>query len=1154
MRVLERLRLMRAAAAVGCVALVLGGLVVSIASAEAVGPVWAIRSVALPSNFSKADSEACEPQFPHEVSCDSYVVTVTNVGGAPSQGTAVVRDRLPRGVVVAETYGGCSNEEGSSTVTCTLPEIAAGANFQFGIEVRLTGDAGGSVTNFAEVEGGGAPREVEGGGAPRAVTGFPGTAANTVDSATAPVFGVQDFGVGVFAGDGPDVQAGGHPSALSTTVNYTTILNSVHFRNNLSYMAVQEPKTAVVDLPLGLVGDPLAAETCTQALLRSTEAIPGRCPAGSVVGKATIEEGPESAETQVFNMVPETGYPALFGFEFKGAMFYLRPRVLPSSGGYVLSVSIADETRSQTVKISGATITFFGDPTVHDGQGNGQAFFTNPTGCGSGVLTGRLEMDSWNDPGRWVSAEAPFYEAGVGQGVTGCGALVFEPSIEVKPEPKESTADTPAGYEVALRVPQTLNVMGSLATPDLKDAVVAFPEGVSVSPSAANGLVACQASGPEGIELGDHDSVSADRLASEHGVKVGEVVQEGEVMGEDGLVHASKGHCPLASQIGEVEVVTPLLRAPLKGHVYVAAPSCGGEGQAACTEQSAADGELFGVYLELEGSGVIVKLRGNAFVNPVTGQVTTSFAEAPELPFSELKLRLYGGPGAPLANPESCGVFTATSDLTPWSTPATPDARPDSAFTINGCTGASGFIPSFTASTLNNQAGTYSPFTLTLSRGDGEQDLSRVSVVMPEGLLGKIAGIPLCPEVEANAGSCPAASRVGSVTAGAGAGSDPFWQSGPVYLTGPYGGGPFGLSVVVPAKAGPYNLGVVVVRAAIHIDPVTSVVSVVSNPLPQLVDGVPLRVKTVNVTVGGEGGFTFNPTNCGALAVSGTIGGSGGASVGVSSPFAATGCAKLPFTPVVSASTAGGASKADGASLALKVSLPAAAAGSGSPGVDANVGSFKLEFPKQLPSRNTTLQKACVAAVFQANPAGCPAASDIGSVSVVTPVLSVPLAGPIYLVSYGGEKFPQLVLILQGEGVTVDVTGTVFVSKQGITSVTLKSVPDAPFTSVEVRNPRGPFSILTANVPEKKEFSLCGQSLVMPTEMVAQNGAVFRQSTKIAVTGCAKSAPGGVGKLAKALAVCRKKPKGAKRTGCEAAARKRYGPAKKASKSNRRAK
>jgi hypothetical protein len=723
--------------------------------------------------------------------------------------------------------------------------------------------------------------------------------------------------------------------------------------------------------------------------------------------------------------------------------------------------------------------------------------------------------------------------------------LVFEPSLEVKPEPEQSTVDTPAGYEVVLKVPQTLNVMGSLATPDLRDAVVSFPEGVSVSPSAANGLQACQASGPEGIELGNHD-LPADENK----------VQEGEEMGADGLVHAAPGHCPLASQIGDVEVLTPLLKAPLKGHVYVAAPSCGGEGQPACTEASAENGELFAVYLEVEGSGVIVKLRGQAAVNPVTGQLTTTFTEAPELPFSELKLRLNGGPRAPLANPQSCGVFTATSDLTPWSAPVTPDAKPSSPFTINGCAGTGGFAPSFLAQTETSSAGVFSPFTLTLGRHDGEQDLSGVSVTMPEGLLGRIAGVVQCAEAQANAGTCPAASQVGTATAAAGAGSTPFWQSGPVYLTGPYRGAPFGLSVVVPAKAGPYNLGDIVVRAAIHINPTTAAVTVVSNPLPQMVDGVPLRVQTVNVTVGSGGGFTFNPTNCDAKTVTGTISSEQGASVGVSSPFAATGCANLPFKPVFTASTVGKASKANGASLDTRVTFPAPAAGSGQASVDANIASFKVELPKQLPSRNTTLQKACLAATFVANPASCPAASDIGSATVSTPVLSVPLAGPAYLVSYGAEKFPQLVMILQGEGVTVQVTGTIFVSHAGITSVTLKTVPDAPFTAFELKTPTGPFSILTANVAEKKEFNLCGQSLSMPTEIVGQNGAVVRQSTKVTIAGCAKSkvaVSSRAQKLTKALATCRKKRKGAKRAGCEATARKRYGPAK-ASKSDRRIK
>ena len=379
-----------------------------------------------------------------------------------------------------------------------------------------------------------------------------------------------------------------------------------------------------------------------------------------------------------------------------------------------------------------------------------------------------------------------------GEGVTGCGALGFVPSIGVAPE--TTMTDSPSGYEVDLRVPQASNIEGNLVTSDLKDATVSFPAGVSLSPSAANGLVACQASGPEGIELGNHDQAGADRLAEEG------VIQEGEERGyhgnEDGLVHAAAGHCPPASQIGEVEVRTPLVEEPLKGHLYVAAPGCGGAGQGPCTATSAEDGELFGVYLEVAGSGVVIKLHGEVSVNPQTGQLSTRFTDAPELPFSELKLKLNGGQRAPLANPQSCGTFTVTSDLTPWSTPFTPDASPFSSFGVGGCTGA--FSPGFGAGMAGSlKAGVFSPFTLTVSRHDGEGDLSGLTVRMPEGLVGRIAGLEQCPAAAAAAGSCGAVapgSRVGSVLAAAGAGASPFWQRGSVYLTGPYNGGPFGLS------------------------------------------------------------------------------------------------------------------------------------------------------------------------------------------------------------------------------------------------------------------------------------------------------------------------------------------------------------------------
>jgi hypothetical protein len=443
-----------------------------------------------------------------------------------------------------------------------------------------------------------------------------------------------------------------------------------------------------------------------------------------------------------------------------------------------------------------------------------------------------------------------------------------------------------------------------------------------------------------------------------------------------------------------------------------------------------------------------------------------------------------------LATPQSCGTFTATSDLTPSSTPETPDAMPFSSFPITtGCTNT--FNPSFTAGTVSPVAGSYSPFTLTFSRSDGEQDLSGISVSMPRGLLGKITGIEQCPEAQANAGDCPAASRVGTATAAAGSGSQPFYQSGPVYLTGPYNGAPFGLSVAVPAKAGPFNLGTIVVRAAIHINPTTAAVTVVSNPLPQMIDGVPLRVKQVNVTVGGGNNFTFNPTNCSAASVGGTILSAQGASANVSAPFAASACAKLKFTPKFSVSTSGRTSKADGASLTTTVTEPNEPQGS-----QANIAYTKVELPKALPSRLTTLQKACLAKVFEENPAACPSASFIGHAIVHTTLLPVPLEGPAIFVSHGGEAFPSLTMVLQGDNVTVDLVGTTFISKAGITSTTFKAVPDVPFNTFSLTLPQGPYSALAA------DGNLCDQKLIMPTEFTGQNGAEIKQSTHIDVTGC----------------------------------------------------
>jgi hypothetical protein len=1079
-------------AAVGLLAALVVSLGVGVCSASAAGggPMWAIKSVALPTNFAAGDNGRCQTE---EV-CDSYVVTVTNIGSTASAGALIVKDMLPTGLVVKELekpaeehepepvgQGGelqCSGAPGASSVQCSYENpVPPGSVLSITIRVKVEPGAPASATNHAEVEGGEAAT---------AMTSAPSTVANTVNG-EAPTFGVQNFSVGVYGTNGAgDVQAADHPATLATTIDYTTRLASKQetekFFGSLKVVAVQEPKTEIVDLPLGFAGDPRAAGQCPQSGLFGSEQHPSQCPAGSRVGILELDKGNEGGKPillTIYNVVPEPGYPAEFGFEFNQAVILMRARVLPTSSGYVLSVVVPDVARSTVAKITGVTVTFFGDPAEQDGGSGGpSAFFTNPSDCAAGPLKARLEMDAWVNPEKWVPGEATMYEASATQGVSGCNLLQFNPTIAVVPETTQ--ADTPSGYEVDLRIPQAPNVWPALATPDLRDAEVTLPEGVSVSPGAADGLVGCQERGPEGIELGNHDAL-------------GHEVQEGEELGPDGLVHAAAGHCPAASQIGTVEVVTPLLSSPLEGHVYLAQPKCGAEGQPACTAASATNGELFGLYLEAAGSGVIVKLKGTVSVNPATGRITTRFDENPQLPFSELKLKLNGGPRAPLANPQSCGEATATSVLEPWSAPESgPPATPFSSFAVTGCASPMPFGPAFSAGTLTPAAGAFSPFTLTFSRSDGQQDLSGLTVQTPPGLLGMLSAVQLCPEPQASQGTCGPQSQIGHTEVAAGAGSHPFWNPGNVFLTVGYKGQPFGLSIVTPAKAGPFNLGNVIVRAAIHVDPHTSALTVTSDPLPQIIDGVPLRIQTVNVSID-KAGFIFNPTNCSQQQITGTItgalpNGSPGSTAAVASPFAARGCKNLPFKPKFTVLTQAKTSKANGAYLHVKV-----ASGPG----QANIGKVKVDLPKQLPSRLTTLQKACIAAVFETNPANCPAGSVVGTGTAVTPVLKNILTGPAYLVSHGGAAFPDLEIVLQGEGITLDLVGNTDI-KKGITSSTFKSVPDAPISTFDLVLPEGPHSALAAY------GNLCKSTLNMPTALTGQNGGVIKQTTKIAVSGCPK--------------------------------------------------
>ena len=542
--------------------------------------------------------------------------------------------------------------------------------------------------------------------------------------------------------------------------------------------------------------------------------------------------------------------------------------------------------------------------------------------------------------------------------------------------------------------------------------------------------------------------------------------------------------------------------APLQGRVYLAQPECGGEGQPECSPAYAegrggpsGEGKLFGLYLEAEGDGVVVKIPGYVTANPLTGQLQATFRENPQFPFSELALHLHGGPRrrSPTRRPAAATPLPQRSGS--WAGQEVTGEAPSFKIDWDGhggaCPASLPFGPSFLAGTIASTAGGFSPVSVTVSRQDREQDISAITVHTPPGVAAILAQVPLCGEAQANAGSCGEASLVGHTHVAVGPGSNPYWVEGKVYLTGPYNGAPFGLSIVTPAKAGPFNLGNVIVRAALHIDPNTAAVTAVSNPLPQIIDGVPLRIQTVNVTLD-RPNFTFNPTNCSQQSITATITSTQGASASVSSPFAAAGCAKLPFKPSFKLSTQGKTSRVNGASLVVKIAQK--------PG-EANMHKVHLAFPKSLPARLSTLRGACTEAQFAANPSGCPAGSVIGTGTAVTPVLSAPLSGPAYLVSHGGAAYPDVVFVLQGGGVTIDLTGATDI-KKGIAYSTFETVPDAPVSSFEAVLPEGPHAVFGANLPGKAKGSFCGRAPTVATTMEGQNGAVLVQSVKATVTAC----------------------------------------------------
>ncbi len=961
-----------------------------------------------------------------------------------------------------------------------LPSLAYGyprsvapyQQLQMRIAVRLK-EAGAQAAKSGEENVAG----IVGGGAPAA------TAKQKLVVSEGPV----PFGAALYemspeeSGGGVDTQAGSHPFQLTTTLSLNETLEG-------------KPAGLVKDLhfklPPGLIGNPTPFAQCPLVDFLAEPA--PTCSAQTVVGVSRADvrvdilgafSRPFPFVGPVYNLEPAVGEPARFGFVFEEVPVLLTTAVR-TGGDYGVTVSVvnvdqaaeflgsevtlwgvpgdARHNRSRGRKCIGGALEFSkagkeypGDCPVFAEESHPPSLLSLPTAC-TGPLQTSVEADSWLEP----DARQSLSSTQALPAMDGCDRLPFSSSISVTPDGQQ--ASTPTGLTVGIHIPQdaTLNG-GGLSEAAVKDTTVTLPEGVQISPAASDGLLAC-----------------SDEQAGFTGVEAG-----------TNLFTPGPVGCPDASKVGTAEIKTPLLPEPLEGAVYLAA------------QDANPFGSLIALYIYAEApvAGVKVKLAGEIKLNESTGQIVTVFPNNPQVPFEEARLHFFGGSRAPLSTPPSCGSYSSTASIAPWS--GNERSKSSSTFEItSGPNGAScqsprPFQPGFNAGTTSVQAGGYTPLTMTLSRPDADQPLGKLSVVFPPGVSSALRGVKLCEEPQAATGQCPAESQIGTVTVSAGLGGDPYpVETGKAYITGPYEGDPFGVDVVVPAVAGPFNLGTEVVRSKVDVDPTDAHLTVVSDAFPTMLDGIPLQLQHINVLVN-RPGFVFNPTSCEPMKLTGVLGSSEGATADVSTPFQVTNCAALSFKPEFAVSTSAKTSRVEGASLHVSLTLPA-----GAQGTKANVSKVKVSLPKQLPSPLKTLQKACTEKVFAENPSSCPVASRVGEAKVETPVLEGPLTGPAYFVSHGGAKYPELIIVLTGEdGVTVQVHGETFISKAGITTATFGTVPDVPFSNFELELPEREYPALTAN------GNLCKGTLVMPTEFLGQNGLKINQETKISVTGCPKS-------------------------------------------------
>jgi hypothetical protein len=819
-------------------------------------------------------------------------------------------------------------------------------------------------------------------------------------------------------------------------------------------------KEIVVNTPEGLSVNPEALPQCTVAQLTIN-----KCPPASLVGTnylTVAAEAPVAGKCEnaffkvpgeclqarvalpVYNVVPFEGAPSMVGFLTKAGPTFIVGSLDPIDQHVIFTIDVHPPSPTSPPIIESRL--------VFNGVAGDGTYLTMPSNCAGGQTTG-LHLLGLGEP-----FEAPPFEASktftTAVGASGCDEVPFEPTIDVAP--KGGAVDSPEATTVNVGIPFDPNE--PIANSYLKTAKIVLPEGTGLNPASANGLVACT----------DEQFHYHTNLPIE---------------------------CPSASRIGSVEVQTPSLPADsLGGDVYVGSP----------LSNDPTTGEQFRVFMHVQSTryGVNVRLIGKVFPNLKTGQLTALVEENPQATFSSFKVHLNGGPKGTLTTPGTCGPHTTNTQLTPWSTPGIPDATPSSSFTLTSLPSggncpstlaARPFVPGYTAKSNSSQGGAYSPFQVHIGRVDGEQELKVVNVTLPKGLTGKLAGIPYCSDAalaaaaassgvaEQATSSCPADSLIGATTTAAGSGSGPIKIAGKAFLAGPYKGAPLSMAVITPGVAGPYDIGTVVVRVALNVNPETAQVNAVSDVIPDVFGGVKLDIQSIDVNVN-RNQFSLNPTNCAAQATTGTINGGGAdpsnpaafSSYPVSDPYSTTGCDSLGFKPKLFTRLFGPTKRTKNPRIRT---IMEAREG------DANLSRAALTLPHSIFLDQGHIKTVCTRPELASQT--CPAAAVYGNAEAKSPLLSNPLKGPVYLVS-SNHKLPDLVADLRGQ-VNIQVHG-VLSSKHGGIKTVFNPLPDVPVKKFILNMQGGKKSLLV------NSQNLCKGKQASVMNLKAQNGKQIKNN------------------------------------------------------------